>query len=156
MIMDYFNGNIRDEAMCNTLSHRRTIIDPDDVLLLRDQLNQISDGIEITITFLPELHNRYNSSTLTQLVKHFFTSIRLKGDTLDVILIGEFSATGFYHMHGIIKTSPRVINLVKRKINREIGRTELKMIKYVESYINYIFKDTQFQRKIYNDEIITL
>lgn len=117
-------------------------------------------GIELGISYHPVLQNNHKSATLTQLVLNVLQSVRLQpDDTLRVILVGEFSELGRYHMHGIIKTNGRLINLLKRRLSREIGRTEFKQISYLESYCNYVLKDITRngnKRIIYNTEVIEL
>lgn len=152
-------GNDIIELLCsggieNTLSQCRPKLDINGVLKIRQELEKISSGMEMTVTFKPELRDRYNSGTLTNIVRKLLNKIGNKFK-LQCVLVGEFSDMGVYHMHGIIKTSEgRCIDAVRRLFKRDIGRIEIKQISYVDSYIDYIFKEFDLQRKIYEDETI--
>lgn len=58
-----------------------------------------------------------------------------------IVLIGEHSPQGKFHFHGIYRgISNDLLSKIKRSIVRCLGRTEVKMIKYQQSYIDYMFK----------------
>ena len=69
------------EAINNTLSNCRPKMvlkdEHPDIDEVRTKLEQISEkGIEITITFKPELQNRYSPKTLTDIVKNILREYR--------------------------------------------------------------------------------
>lgn len=126
-----------DRARCNTLSPRPKFEETNETELLRE----ISEkGIEYTQTFLPQLHMRYRPEQLTEILKELLVNYT-KRYKFKVVLIGEYSQTGQYHLHGSILAPPKMINSLRRILPREIGRAELKPISFVESYIKYCFKD---------------
>jgi len=121
-------------------------------------LREISEkGIEYTQTFRPELHNRYTPETLTTILRDLLIRSQ-KRYKFTVILVGEYSKTGMYHLHGSIQAPPQMINGLRRRIPREIGRAEFKAIKYVESWIKYCFKqeDSNDLKEIQTSEFIYL
>lgn len=107
---------------------------------IRERLMYITErGIELTLTFRPELHLNFTNKTLTQMVRnrlHKYT----KRYCFEVCLIGEISPMGMYHMHGSLIAPYRMINSIRRNFPKEFGRTEIKAVKFVESYVNYILK----------------
>jgi len=129
----------------------------EELISIKASLEDLEAGNEITITFKPDIHNRYKSITLTRMVFDLLTSFsnRIKDNFyIDIILVGEFSKAGLYHMHGIIKcNNTRVINSLRRKLAKEVGRHEIRSIHNVEKYIEYILKDTP-KRQILRDEVI--
>lgn len=130
-IDDYFKDRLEEAGKCNTLSPCPPIGD------IENYLTEISSkGIELTVTYKPELGIRWSSYTLTALV----ADILKKKRDLKACLIGEFSETGVYHMHGSVYASPRTINGLRRKMAREIGRCEFKAIRWVESWVKYCLK----------------
>lgn len=123
---------------------------------LHKELETLTSGMEITITYKPQLRMQHNSTNLTDITTKCLLST-LKRHNFSTILIGEYSQTGHYHMHGILLTNTgRTIDAIIRKLTKELGRIEIRQIKYTESYINYILKDTKQNRKIYDDEIIKI
>lgn len=148
------------EAINNTLSNCRPKMvlkdEHPDIEDVRTKLEQISEkGIEITITFKPELQNRYSPKTLTDIVKNILQEYR-KRNKFSCVMVGEFSRVGIYHLHGSILAPARMINSMRRKMPRELGRTELKAIRYVESWVKYCLKDeeTNEEKELTEDELI--
>lgn len=152
-IIDLLNGL---GGECKTLSPRRRLEKPD-IEHLRYMLMKYSAiSNEITITYKPEMSRNFNESSLTDITKTILCSMS-KRRHLCFLLVGEFSPTGMYHMHGIVHTlGGRDVNYIKRKLGHELGRTEVKPIVYQESYVNYVLKDTEFQREIYEDEVLNI
>lgn len=154
-IIDLLNGL---GGECKTLSPRRRLEKPD-IEHLRYMLmkySPINGMMEITITYKPEMSRNFNESSLTDITKTILCSMS-KRRNLSFLLVGEFSPTGMYHMHGIVHTlGGRDVNYIKRKLGHELGRTEVKPIVYQESYVNYVLKDTEFQREIYEDEVLNI
>jgi len=123
---------------------------------LKDRLSDIAEtGMEICVTFRPQLAALYNGDTLTDITLSTLTRILKKHD-MNVILVGEYSDAGLYHMHGVIKADGRCINSLKRTLGRELGRIRLRAISFTGSYVEYILKDTDKSRKIYNTEVIQI
>lgn len=108
---------------------------------IRECLMKIKDkGIEISPTFRPELRLRFKPSTITALLNEYFKK-KSHRHQFSLVLVGEYSLTGIYHMHGILDCEPRFASILRREMPREFGRTELKTISYPDSYVDYILKD---------------
>ena len=61
--------------------------------------------------------------------------------TAKVIMIGEHSRTGHFHYHGVFCGIPNdVVDKLGRSLRHNLGRTEIKMITFTESYQNYMLK----------------
>lgn len=149
-IDDYFKGRLEESGNGDTLSHCPQIGEVERIL--REYSER---GIEVTITFKPELRDRWNSKTLTRLVR----DILLRHNKCKCMIIGEYSKVGVYHMHGSIIAAPRDIATLRRKMSREIGRTEFKAIKWVESWVKYCLKadeEVLGTKELYKDEIIMI
>lgn len=61
----------------------------------------------------------------------------------DIFLVGEHGKEGFckLHYHGIIKGMPNdMLSHFMKLVRKNIGRSEIKSIRYDESYRKYIFK----------------
>lgn len=155
-IMDYFRETEDAGDLSYLVKSPANKLTLDELIAIRAGLEEIAEsGLEITITFHPMIHNRYKSITLTRMVFDLLTSLRIKPcSTLEIIMVGEFSKTGMYHMHGVIYSNDaRQLNNIKRRLNKEIGRTEIKMIRNTVKYIDYILKDTPI-REVLQDEVI--
>lgn len=143
-----------ERAVRNTLSYRPQFQETP----LTKELRDISEkGIEYTQTFKPELHNNYNSVSLTNILETLLRTY-IKRYTFRVILIGEYSLTGVYHLHGSILAPPKMVNSLRRRLPREIGRAELKQIRYTETWIKYCMKDEYngTYKDIDFEEVITI
>lgn len=160
-IESYYRDNIQDMAGGNdTLSspRQRNEMTKRDIEEIRHQLNTMESGVEITITFRPVFRGLYSSGSLTRMVGEVIEKTRVKKDEyLEIMIIGEYSKTGMFHHHGIIKASGRLVDLIRRKLTKTFGRIEVKMIRNVPLYIDYILKDENSdgytKRIIYDDEI---
>lgn len=137
-IEDYFNGNYKKDGHgCNTLSPCPSFED------VQTAMNDISEkGVEITVTFKPEIHDMYNPGTLTNIVRTLLAKYKIR-----IVLIGEFDKTGRYHLHGSLLTDGKTLNTLRRKLPREIGRTEIKAIKYTQSWVEYCLKFSDDERR---------
>jgi len=125
----------------NTLSYLcpRIALTMEEVNGLKDRMLKLG-GCELTVTFRPELQE-CTPCHLTEIVRELLWK-RLRRETTPArcILIGEYSPLGLYHMHGMMYASPRTCNILRRVMAREIGRCEWKMVKFLESYVDYCFK----------------
>lgn len=162
-ILTYF-GASNDESGANKhldiLAPEKGVILSDDSLVdlitIFDKVS--SHGIEVGISFKPNL-TQFTPSTLTLMVKNtlndFINSIRrlrINPDLIDLIFIGECSPVGRYHMHGTISgLNYYEINKLKRVLNQELGRPDIKQIRYVISYTAYAFKQYQDQQYTTNN-----
>lgn len=137
-IDDYFRGQDSDDGRSGkTLSPIRPIEE-----LQKAVTDMIDVGTEITVTFKPELSNRWQEQTLKEVTERVIRkSLKRCPDRAQLVLIGEHSPTGLFHYHGIFRGIPNDhVARLKRACARELGRTEIKMIKYAESYRVYMFK----------------
>lgn len=114
------------------------------------------NGIELSVTFIPCLQISCTPAHLTNLVASELEKY-YKRYKIEVMLIGEYSIVGKYHMHGAIIADPRVINILQRKFAKMFGRCEWKAIKYVESWVKYCLKDekTNKEKEIRETEFIS-
>ena len=139
-ILDYLYNDTEEEGgLGKTLSPVRPKVEMNFGDLQR-LLSDISEhGIEITATFKPELQECYNSASLTAMVEKELYKYR-KRYSFSCVMVGEYSKTGVYHMHGSIHAPSKMINSIRRNFPRLFGRTELKMIKWVSNWVDYVFK----------------
>lgn len=146
-VLDYFDGNY-EAGKGNTLSPCPPFGD------VEKHLRMLSEtGIEITVTYKPELRVRWSPATLTRLTRDILLKRKVK-----VVLIGEYSDVGHYHMHGSIKAAPRDIDRLRRRFRHELGIVEFKAIRWVESWIKYCFKEKETinPKTLRSDELIIL
>ena len=101
-----------------------------------------SKGMTMTVTFKPEIHDRWKPATLTRIVKDIMSKY-MKRYKFRIILIGDYSDRGMYHMHGGIVAPPKMINSLRRRLPREVGRTELKQVKWSESWARYCVSEPE-------------
>lgn len=97
---------------------------------------------ELTVTFKPPLIDNWGEDGLREILEMEIRKALKKAPlNTQVVLIGEHSKSGMFHYHGIIQNAPNnILSCVKRRLNREIGRTMVRQISYYESYIDYMFK----------------
>ena len=119
-------------------------------------------GVEITVTFKPEIHRLYAGDTLTDMVRVIFAGYKRRYQ-FKLMMIGEYSKVGMYHMHGSIVAPPKMINSIRRRLAREIGRTEIQMIRDTGRWASYCLKDEHkssndkyVEKEVYRDEIIVM
>lgn len=156
-IMEYFDDGTEDGGNVDDL----VTLPPDGEEFsqrIKEKLHEFAeDGVEVTVTFKPELHWRYNPVTLTNIVREFFCTKRRRGYPFRLLLVGEFSKVGLYHMHGVLVTSPRTLHTIRYGIGR-IGRTEFRYIRYPETWVEYVLKlsddDRKHQKVLRNTEIV--
>lgn len=98
--------------------------------------------MEICITFRDNLMIYESESLMTQVGARLDRFIKRHHiETCKIALIMEHSVTGRPHIHGLFGGIPNdVVRLLKNNLRKAFGRIEIKMIKYDESYIRYIFK----------------
>jgi len=135
-IMDYMGGN------GNTLSHFRPFSATLEFEEAEEKLDELDPMkcVGITITFMPCLLDRWHPITLREMVeKQIRKTLKKASEDTGVILIGEFSPVGRWHYHGILYSmSGDIIARLHRACRTHFGRTEVKMIRYHESYIKYL------------------
>jgi len=102
--------------------------------------------LEIGITYRDKLQETFSPASLTAVVNKIMKRIVSRvskeehGKFVCSFIVGEYK-TGRYHMHGILCGFPEVhINSIRRALTRYCGRTEIKEIKYFDSYISYMLK----------------
>lgn len=150
-VLEFFvqDGIVTSLSQCRPMNE-------EEIVTLEQRVKELVDNsLEICVTFKPLLQSMYNSNTLTDIVSNLLKKIHKKHD-MELILIGEFSDSGMYHMHGLVKADGRTINIIKRNLTRDIGRVKIGMIKYTESYAKYIMKDVHKTRRIYSSEVVSI
>lgn len=136
---------------------KQMYIDDESIGKCKTLMETLSSGMEITCTFSDKLINAHTSDTLTRILRD--TLLRVRGvHYFKMLLIGEFSKIGRYHMHGMVYTDGRGIEAIKRKLGRDIGFCHCKQISFTDSYIKYIFKSDyeDLPRNIRIQEIINI
>lgn len=99
-------------------------------------------GLEITITFRPV----FRCYTDIQIRKMCYNYLRntVRAD-FQYILYPEYGDNHNLHYHGVIYTDSKrtktYISELKRLINRDVGRSYIRCVQYVESYKEYIQKE---------------
>lgn len=103
---------------------------------------EVDKSTEICCTFKPQLHDNWNDLTLKEMLEDSIRRALKKAPTdSKILLIGEHSSSGLLHYHGMMQNIPNnYISNLRRKLNREIGRTIIKQISYFDSYKDYMFK----------------
>lgn len=151
-VLRYF-GLPEDCGDGKTLSPRRKIT-ATMLPTIKSDLGKLTSGMEMTVTFKNDLMC-YDSKTITDLLTQRLLKSIKKYD-FSLMLVGEFSETGRYHMHGMIIATGRVIDHLKRVIRKDFGIVQFRAISFTDSYIGYILKDMDNGRTIYTDEIIKI
>lgn len=163
-IMDYFNSPTEADCAnpCRQSAQKREPLREGDIKRFRDIMECTAmGGIEYTQTFLPELTTRFNAESLSRILRDRLKRYQ-KRYKFTCLLVGEYSPLGLYHYHGAILAPAKMINSIRRCVSREIGRLELKQIKYVQSYVAYCFKDENHlqefhkSRELWPEDIIYL
>lgn len=137
-IMSYFNGEKGGKGTSCHLSAQF----PDPRVLREKVSNYFGfDSVELTITFKPDIHVRMGERLLKAYVEENLQAVMAKyGKPYCIVLVGEHSPTGLFHYHGIFSgISNDYVSKIKRRVTRQLGRNEIKVIKYITSYINYMF-----------------
>lgn len=103
---------------------------------------KICKATEITVTFKPELETRWSDVPLKHITERVLRKCMIRFPKTSVIcLIGEHSRVGRLHYHGVFWGIPNdKVSRLKRACTRDLGRTEIKMISFPESYLKYMFK----------------
>lgn len=97
---------------------------------------------EITVTFMPQLHDNWHEESLKGFLEESIRKILKKApEYAQMLLIGEHSPVGRFHYHGMLQNIPNdFVAKLRRNLTRQIGRIEIKQIKYFDSYKAYMFK----------------
>lgn len=137
---NYIDNPIRKGVSGKFLSPLRPKIEIETMIKLLDQFTE--NTLEITITFLPELREKWNETTLGNITEKVIRrSIKNASPNTRMILIGEHSVTGLFHYHGIITNlSGNNVAKLLRACKRHLGRTCIKQVKYDASYKVYMTK----------------
>lgn len=99
---------------------------------------------EISITFKPEIHDAWQPDTLREITERTIRrclGVRRAPAGARLILIGEFSPLGRWHYHGMFSGIPGdMVSKLKRACVRHLGRTEIKQLKYPDSFKTYMME----------------
>lgn len=92
-------------------------------------------GCEIHISPTDIVLNKYSHYIINRMIKKI-----LQGT--DYSIVGEYSPTNFrWHYHGILKIKDiSKMDNIRRKLNKQIGRTDHMMIRDAEGYVKYMYK----------------
>lgn len=107
---------------------------------------------EITITLKPRIavmEYMYVRSFIKETIKAC-----LGNTTKDsrIILLYEISNSGMFHYHGILSNvSLNALNNIRKNLNEYVGRTEIKYIRNMPAYINYMLKRYTKERENYDN-----
>lgn len=129
-----------------------------EVAVVKNRLRAIANvGVSIGISPSDDTLKRYsieeiNSRILKYLMRQREVGIVFaKGEGMPppALLVGEYSNKHRWHYHGvIIVKNIKTLDKIKRGLNNSIGRCVTEEISYVESYVNYCFKQYEDQTKI--------
>lgn len=159
-VTDYFKSGMANDlvAMPRKEQSQKYITDAQRDELYKYALDIAEKGCEITFTFTEEIHNLYSNETLTKMVNEFMLKI-MGNETGSMVGIGEISELGRFHIHSVFYGSPRIAQKVRREAPRCFGRTQIKAVSFPKSYVDYMFKESGFDRtfrKIYKNEYFTI
>lgn len=118
-------------AIQDTLSYCRPIM---------EQMVSQLDSSEITITFKQTWRDTMDNEDIMRMMKKYFNSIPLN-DLRELILVPEYGESLNLHYHGVIRGKLKDVSSLKTFLNRKFGRTEIKNIKYPDSYVKYMLKE---------------
>lgn len=109
---------------------------------VRNDLEKIIGSCtELTVTYKEELVRTWGDSMLRTITEDLIKKVLKKERSYDLVLVGEHSSVGRYHMHGCFRGIPNdTVSKLKRALSRHIGRTEIKMLAFPDSYLKYMFK----------------
>lgn len=110
---------------------------------------------ELTITFKPLLEGldpAYLKALLKVNIKNIMKNYVPKKGGMGIIGLYELSEVGRYHYHCIVTnwTKDGLAALVKL-LRQNVGRTELKQIRFFETYKDYMLKRYTKERDTYTD-----
>lgn len=112
-------------------------------------INQMNCN-EITITLKPKIacmEYMYIRSFIKQVFRACFGNTPKDSK---VIILYEISNSGMFHYHGIItNASVNALNNIRKNLNMYVGRTEIKHIRNMTAYINYMLKRYTTERDNY-------
>lgn len=101
-----------------------------------EQIANQSNSSEITITFKPIYRAKYSDVEQAKIIR-----LMLQVYDINYILIPEFGQNMNLHYHGVIAGKSSTKSTVKKELLRLIGRTEIRNIQFVESYLQYLQKE---------------
>jgi len=109
-------------------------------------------GLSITITFRESLllkyKKRYIRVMIEEIMKH------TKG-IREYMLIPDYSSSGRFHYHGVILFNEvKNVMTLKRKLSREIGRTDISQIRRGLSYGPYCFKLYNVEKETFEHNLV--
>lgn len=111
----------------------------------------INKWSEISITFQPLYRINFSDEQIRDILEEII--IKYYKD-IEILLIPEYGKSYNLHFHGYIKGKSTSISKLKKQLLNQVGRLTLKDIRYRDSYINYILKETD-NRDIYDRFIIS-
>lgn len=95
-----------------------------------------------TIEIYELLHN-YLQKYLYRLIRQYNKkhNANLKDDDIKIMIVFEYSSKGRWHGHGLIQSpSGEITAQICRYMKRRYGRFFVEDIRYLETYISYMFK----------------
>lgn len=100
------------------------------------------DFLEICVTFTDNLRCNYKERTLTKIVEDgVLLAIKNRRCNPIYYFLGEYSKTGQFHFHGMLRGfNGAALAALKRILNHTCGRTTISMVKYPDSYKEYVYK----------------
>lgn len=101
------------------------------------------DFLEVCVTFTDPLRHNLKEATLCRITEEAF-KLAAQGKRCHPLwmLIPEYSKVGNYHYHGMLKgANGAMLAKLKRILRHTCGFCRVTMVKYPDSYKEYIFKD---------------
>lgn len=106
------------------------------------QMVEQKDASEIAITFKQKYRDEFTNDDIMDLVRRFCESY--PEEIREMILVPEFGEISLHlHYHGIIRSTLKVKSDLQRTLKRRFGKSEIHMIQYTESYVDYICKQIE-------------
>lgn len=129
-----------------------------EVAVVKNTLRQIAHkGVSIGISPSDDTLKKYSIEEINTRIQRYLMRQResgivfAKGEGMPppALLIGEYSNKHRWHYHGVIFVKDiKTLDKIKRGLNNTIGRCVTEEIKYVESYVNYCFKQYDDPTKV--------
>lgn len=109
-------------------------------------------GVAIGISPKDEVLKQFTRGEITHLINKIFKRMRIRGSdgTNDIVrpiapliltLVGEYSPKHRWHYHGLIFVKNiEILQYIKKRLTKVIGRTVTENIRCVHTYVDYMFK----------------
>ena len=98
------------------------------------------DSSEITITFKQKWRDSFDNDEILSMFQRYFRFLPLN-NLKEILLVPEYGANKNLHFHGLIRGRAKELSSLKGFLNKRFGRSTISMIKYPDSYVEYLLKE---------------